>query len=105
MRAATFFAKRIEVGQGDPRIWPPGELAVLASDYEALRAEAEALRATLAQRDALCRTLAYHLSAGLHRTWPHQSDECRREVQQALHDQRVIALANNAAAAAKGEAA
>lgn len=45
MKAATFFARRVEVGQGDPRIWPPGEAVVLASDYDALRAEAEALRA------------------------------------------------------------
>lgn len=43
-RVPAFFAKRVEVGKGDPRIWPPGEVVVLASDYEALRAEVEALR-------------------------------------------------------------
>lgn len=45
MRADRFFARRVKVGQGDPRLWPPGELVVLASDHDALRAEAEALRA------------------------------------------------------------
>ncbi|HGM4965494.1 TPA: hypothetical protein ACKP0L_003823 [Pseudomonas putida] len=45
MRGKPFFARRVEVGQGDPRIWPPGESVVLASDYAALREETEALRA------------------------------------------------------------
>lgn len=101
MRGKPFFARRVEVGQGDPRIWPPGESVVLASDYAALRAEVEALQATVAQRDTLCRTLAYHLSSGMHRTWPHQSAECRREALQALQDEGVIARANIAANAAQ----
>lgn len=49
MNAKAFFARRVEVGRGDPRVWPPGEAVVLASDYDALRAEAEALRADAAR--------------------------------------------------------
>lgn len=44
-RVPAFFARRVEEGKGDPRIWPPGEVVVLASDYAALREEVEALRA------------------------------------------------------------
>lgn len=45
MSGKAFFAQRVRDGQGDPRIWPPGELVVLASEYDALRAEVEAWRA------------------------------------------------------------
>lgn len=49
MSGKSFFAQRIEVGRGDPRIWPPGDVVVLASDYDALRVEVEALRADAAR--------------------------------------------------------
>ncbi|MEW9683278.1 hypothetical protein [Pseudomonas sp. TE50-2] len=45
MSGKAFFAQRVRDGQGDPRIWPPGEQVVLASEYDALRAEVEAWRA------------------------------------------------------------
>ncbi|WP_095158350.1 hypothetical protein [Pseudomonas sp. Irchel 3E13] len=49
MTGKTFYARRVQVDQGDPRIWPPGEAVVLASDYNALLAEVEALRADAAR--------------------------------------------------------
>lgn len=50
LRKNEFYATRIDLAhrKGDPRIWPPGELVVLASTYNALLQEHEALKASLA---------------------------------------------------------
>ncbi|WP_153785322.1 hypothetical protein [Pseudomonas sp. EMN2] len=49
LRKNEFYATRIDLAhrKGDPRIWPPGELVVLASVYSELLEKYEALKASL----------------------------------------------------------
>lgn len=60
-----FFAKRVDmpngIPKGDPRIWPPGELCVKASDFDALQAENEALAAGLRGKHELTGATYTHL--------------------------------------------
>lgn len=60
-----FFAKRVSMPngtpKGDPRIWPPGELCVKASVFDALQAENEALAGGLRGKHALTGATYTHL--------------------------------------------
>lgn len=60
-----FFAKRVSMPngtpKGDPRIWPPGELCVKASVFDALQAENEALAGGLRGKHELTGATYTHL--------------------------------------------
>lgn len=65
MNGMKFFATRVDMPngtpKGDPRIWPPGELCVKASDFDALQAENEALAGGLRGKHELTGATYTHL--------------------------------------------